>query len=150
VTQPSALTYPLEADVIEPTNNQGINLTHNRYSRGARTVCTFTVVAITSMAAHAATADISGPQQATVRFADLNLSAQQGAETLYARIQSAARQVCGPEDDKNLALFQSRRACVDKAIADAVAHVGNAQLRAVYEARQGQKQPTRTAAVAQR
>jgi len=125
-------------------------LTHNRYSHGAKAACTFTLLAITSVAAHAGAPDISAPQQSTVRFADLNLSAAQGAETLYARIQSAAGQVCGPEDDKNLALFLSRRACVDKAVADAVSHVGNAQLRAVYEAHQGQKQPTRTAAVAQR
>jgi UrcA family protein len=103
-----------------------------------------------SAAAPAGAADSAAFQQVTVRFADINLSVPEGAESLYARIRGAARQVCGPEDEKNLGAVINRRACIEKAIADAVAHVGNAQLRAVYEAHQGRGQATRIAAVVQR
>lgn len=35
---------------------------------------------------------------AKVRFDDLNLDRQAGAETLYKRLESAARRVCGPRE----------------------------------------------------
>ena len=59
-----------------------------------------------------------------VKFADLDLTHASGAETLYSRIRSAARQVCAP-------LFagwewesiKSSRPCIDNAITHAVADV---------------------------
>jgi UrcA family protein len=59
--------------------------------------------------------------QRTVKFADLDLTHAAGAEALYARIRSAARQVCAP----------SMRPCIDQAIARAVADV-NAPLLTSY------------------
>jgi UrcA family protein len=47
--------------------------------------------------------DDSDVPRVTVRFGDLDLSKPQGAETLYRRIRSAARQVCAPLDGGDLA-----------------------------------------------
>jgi UrcA family protein len=63
-----------------------------------------------------------------VAFADLNLGNAQGTLTLYTRIRDAARTVCGPVDIG----FADERAnwnrCVNDAIANAVAKVGDARL----------------------
>lgn len=60
----------------------------------------------------------------TVKFADLDLTHAAGAQTLYSRIQIAARQVCastfaGWEWES----VKSARPCMDKAINRAVADV---------------------------
>ena len=123
-------------------------MNHNRQK--ARTTFIATLLLTCSAAAPAGAADSAAFQQVTVRFADINLSVPEGAESLYARIRSAAQLVCGPEDVKDLASVTSRRTCIEKAIADAVVHVGNAQLRAVYEVHQGRAQGARIAALVQR
>lgn len=127
-----------------------MTLTQNCYAYRTWAACAATVLCLSSTVTQANPSDVSATQQVVVRFGDLNLSAPQGAEALYGRIHTAARQVCGPEETKDLAQVSSRRACIEKSVADAVAHVGNAQLRAVYEAHQGHGQATRIAAVAQR
>jgi UrcA family protein len=122
----------------------------NQNCHKARTTFIAALLLTGSAAAPAGAAESAAFQQVTVRFADINLSVPEGAESLYARIRSAARQVCGREDEKGLALVFSRRACIEKAITDAVTHVGNAQLRAVYEAHQGRGQAARIAGLVQR
>lgn len=87
-----------------------------------------------SAVTQAATPDSSTAPQVIVHFADLNLATPEGAQALYARIRVAAKQVCGPEDDRNLMVFGMRRACMHKAIADAIAHVSSAQLTALHQA----------------
>jgi UrcA family protein len=71
----------------------------------------------------------------TVSFADLDLSKPEGAETLYQRIQAAARQVCGGSVDtrygRDLSRRQAVRACYEKALADAIKQVDNSNLLAV-------------------
>lgn len=68
-----------------------------------------------------------------VSFADLKLTSRQGTVTLYTRIRNAARTVCGTAPDIS---FADGRAdwtrCVDDAIADAVAKIGNANLTDYY------------------
>jgi UrcA family protein len=78
-----------------------------------------------------------------VKFGDLTLSNPQGAATLYRRIAAAARDVCGSYDlDRwNLGSRASLNACVHKAIADAVTKVGQAELFAVYNAKNHQPLP---------
>jgi UrcA family protein len=58
-----------------------------------------------------------------VRFADLDLSRIEGATALYGRLRYAARMVCEPIQTQQPGLAEEYRACVDKAIADAVAGV---------------------------
>jgi UrcA family protein len=89
------------------------------------------------------------PPQVAVKFADLNLATRQGASALYGRIAAAADEVCQSNAVESRDLFaqQQMRACVHKAIADAVAKVGQPQLLAIYNARN--HRPAATVAVAQ-
>jgi UrcA family protein len=70
----------------------------------------------------------------TVSFRDLDLSTQQGAKTLYGRIQSAARKVCGyPGADF---IEQSIwRSCYRNTVSDAVEKVNSPLLTAVHGGR---------------
>jgi UrcA family protein len=70
--------------------------------------------------AHAASPD-AAPSVA-VRYGDLNLATEQGANTLYARVAAAARQVCAADglDIRNLQAYAAARSCETQAIANAV------------------------------
>ena len=74
---------------------------------------------------HAAEAEV--PAQ-TVRFQDLNLNTDAGVQVLYKRIQGAANQVCGDIDGRDLVVARAHKACVERAVADAVATVNNQML----------------------
>lgn len=73
----------------------------------------------------------------TVSFRDLDLSKLDGATTLYRRIQSAAKQVCGKQtaDLIERSIWSS---CYRNAIADAVTKVNNPLLTAVHTGRPAQ------------
>jgi UrcA family protein len=64
----------------------------------------------------------------TVRFQDLDLNTDAGVQVLYHRIKGAANQVCGYVDVRNLVAARTHQACVDRAMADAVAAVNNQML----------------------
>lgn len=72
----------------------------------------------------------------TVRFQDLNLNTDAGVQVLYKRIHGAANLVCGNYEVHDLVGARAHKACVDRAVAEAVAAVNNQML-------------TRTVAVAQ-
>ncbi len=93
----------------------------------------------------AAAGDLTGVRSETVQFGDLNLSSPQGAATLYRRIAAAARDVCD-RGHFDLASLQATRACVDKAIADAVTKIGHPELVAVYNAKTHRALPNAVAA----
>ena len=67
-----------------------------------------------------------------VSYADLDLSTQAGAQTLYHRIRGAARQVCGDEGTSytDKAIWRS---CFKNAVGDAVAKVNSPQLTALHQ-----------------
>ena len=94
--------------------------------------------ALTCGAATVCNATEMDPPQTTVKFADLNVSNPQGAATLYARIQRAARQVCASFDGRDLRSKARMDACVHQAIADAVASVGQPALFDAFNAHNGQ------------
>lgn len=71
-----------------------------------------------------------------VRFSDLNLATDAGAETLYKRIRAAARQVCDGADERFG--YSEYRKCFNKAVDDAVAKVDRQTLHLVH---QGHKPP---------
>lgn len=60
---------------------------------------------------------------ASVTYADLNLATPAGVETLYHRINLAARTVCGSPHERNLDLRRSVRTCQKAAFDGAVATV---------------------------
>jgi UrcA family protein len=63
-----------------------------------------------------------------VRYNDLNLDSATGAGTLYRRIGSAARTVCGREEVSSLAEALQFQRCYDSAVARAIAAVGSPML----------------------
>jgi len=75
----------------------------------------------------------------TVRYADLNLATTAGNDALYARLVSAARQVCGEAGSiRDLGQLAAIQACQREAVANAVHSVHSTQLAAVYAKRLGQ------------
>jgi UrcA family protein len=85
-------------------------------------------------------ADLLGPDVA-VRYGDLNLSTTTGAETLYARIQRAAAQVCRPSDSAQLTMHAGYLRCQNELVARTVANVRSPQLAAVYESHRSVHRP---------
>ncbi len=91
-----------------------------------------------------AAADGNIERSVTVKFGDLNLSNPQGASALYSRIVAAAHQVCDAPVD--LASMAKAKACLNKAISDAVTRVGHPNLIAVYDAKNPHPLPVTVAA----
>jgi UrcA family protein len=74
-----------------------------------------------------------------VSYADLNLSSEAGAATLYQRIRSAARNVCSPEPgERPLERYRDWKQCYETAINNAVGKVNSPLLSALH----GSKTPT--------
>ena len=88
------------------------------------------VTILTLLGATSALAD-EPAKSIKVGYADLDLSTQAGAATLYNRIRGAARQVCGYEG----ASFEDKaiwKSCFTGAIDNAVATVNNPRLTALH------------------
>jgi UrcA family protein len=77
----------------------------------------------------------AAPTSITVSFRDLDLSSIAGATTLYHRIQSAARQVCGTAPETDLIGRAAWQTCYRNSTADAVRKVNNPLLTAVHAGR---------------
>jgi UrcA family protein len=81
------------------------------------------------------------PEIATrrINYSDLDLSRTAGAAALYRRIKSAARQVCDPMDSRAFGIsYTAMHACVQQAIARAVADVNAPVLTSYHQAATGQ------------
>jgi UrcA family protein len=102
------------------------------------------------LAALPAAADSFEPLKVTVKFGDLDVSHPQGAAVLYRRIRAAAQSVCSPYDGSGLSAKMLLDACVNKAVADAVATVDKPALFAVYSAKMGKTMPARVASLGNR
>ena len=71
------------------------------------------------------------PASVTVSYRDLDLNKEAGVEQLYARLRRAAQAVCGPDTDiRDLGRTASRKACIAKALAEAVEATHNDRLSA--------------------
>ena len=95
------------------------------------------VLGIGSGMAHAAS-PVGDVQSVTVKFSDLNLATDAGADMLYRRIAAAARAVCPDPNIRDLRAFASNEACRSEAIARAVRDVSSPRLAAVYSAHTNQ------------
>lgn len=93
-----------------------------------------------SLGAHAGEAQRSTEvtTSVAVSYADLDIASAAGAKTLYARIRSAARKVCGPEpsglDLHGMAAYD---ACFQGAVSRAVHRVGSDRLQALHAVQSG-------------
>jgi UrcA family protein len=86
------------------------------------------------------------PPQVIVKFGDLDLSTSQGALALYGRIHNAAVNVCWRVHDSELGYMLNKGACERQAIADAVTHINQPGLSAVFASKYRTPQPTVLAA----
>jgi UrcA family protein len=73
-----------------------------------------------------------------VNYGDLDVVDEEGAATLYRRLQVASRQVCSPrEDAHNLTQAAHWKVCYSGALDDAVAKVGDLRVTALHRAKTG-------------
>jgi UrcA family protein len=89
----------------------------------------------------------SDAKQQVVTFADINMSSQAGAMTVYKRLGGAARHVCSNRQGLRLGEMQRNRACVAEAIANAVTSVNQPALTAEHLARTSRSETKRVAAI---
>jgi UrcA family protein len=89
-------------------------------------------IGLASGAGTAAAADGVDPMSKTVAYGDLNLETTVGANVLYARIRTAAREVCAPFEGRELARKVRWDSCYDHAVKSAVAQVDKPSLTALY------------------
>jgi UrcA family protein len=91
----------------------------------------------TTLVAGAIQAAESGDAPATqlVSYGDLNLSSPEGTERLYRRIQNAAERVCGQVDVLDLHAVALKKACINRAVSQAVAAVKSPMLTSEHPAR---------------
>ena len=91
----------------------------------------------------AATADQRDgePLTKTVSYADLNLNAEPGAQTLYGRLRMAATQVCAPFRGNSLRERTNWSECFNVALARSVAQIDAPMLTAYHLSRTGKTQP---------
>jgi UrcA family protein len=76
-----------------------------------------------------------GAPRVHVRYSDLDLRTEQGSSALYQRITSAAREVCGSVDIRDLTGLTANRKCQSEAVARAVSDLNSPQLAMVHAAR---------------
>jgi UrcA family protein len=108
-----------------------------------RATHTALLAAVATAAAQLALADSSYyviPMQ-RVDYSDIDLSRAAGANALYERLQTAAREVCRPLDSEQLALHKHYVNCRTRAVADAVARIDNPLLTALHEFKTGLPAP---------
>ena len=68
-----------------------------------------------------------------VSYADLNLTTKAGLEAMYARLEAAAKDVCGEAPMLiELARYKHYERCVDSTLASAVSSVRSASLAALH------------------
>jgi UrcA family protein len=111
--------------------NMSFSPKSSRSLRAGMAVIAGCIVAGVAAAADAATPSAEVPSM-TVHFADLDLTTEQGAHTLYRRLESAARYVCPSADLRDLERSALSRSCQEQAIARAVQAVSSPRLAAVY------------------
>jgi UrcA family protein len=118
--------------------------THFTDPRARIAIAIFGLLVSTFAAVCSASAtDSSGAPQATVKYADLDISTAQGAAMLYNRIRFTAEGLCAPLNRGDLASKFRVQTCVQQAIEGAVAKVNRPALSAVYATKYGVPQPAK-------
>jgi UrcA family protein len=107
----------------------------SRISDLLRASATLTACLIVGASATAYAAADASPS-VRVNYRDLNLATEQGTQTLYGRIVSAAHRVCAVSDIRVLAEVAAAQACEAQAIEKAVRAVNSPRLAATHSAHQ--------------
>ena len=106
-------------------------VTHGR--KGSRWLfAALTATLVVTSAAQAA--PVVEARSVKVSYGDLNLASDDGAQLLYGRIVSAARQVCEADrlDNRDLRAVSLEQRCEAQAIAAAVSAVNSPRLAALH------------------
>jgi UrcA family protein len=77
-------------------------------------------------------ADPSEPLTKIVHYGDLNLDSEGGAKVLYARLRSAAKEVCTPLESLDVTRRRLWQSCFNSAVANAVRQVDKITLSALH------------------
>jgi UrcA family protein len=109
-------------------------------NRLSTTTLTF-ALALGFQSAHAADTPQDSPSL-VVQYADLDVSHSAGATALYRRLKGAAETVCAPFDGRDLASRTTFNACVQSALATAVAKVNQPALTSYYKAKTNARNAT--------
>lgn len=117
--------------------------------RIAWTAIGIAMASLLSINAQAGDDPYAAPQKA-VDYADLDLSVPADADTLYARLQKAAKRVCGRIDVRDLHNASKQRDCYRESLAAAVAAVNHNSVTALYKADKSIKLAERRDATAPR
>lgn len=102
--------------------------------RTFQALCAVTL-AIAAIAAPAGAAETTRTQ-VEVRYADLNLETQAGAQVLLRRLDHAARQACGVERGGRGFAHHRQSECAARALSKAVTAVGSPMLAQAYAERE--------------
>jgi UrcA family protein len=105
-----------------------------RRARGRAVMVIGCLAAIASGATLAATPAANVPS-VTVKYGDLNLSTDEGAQRLYGRITQAARSVCETQNGRDPKAVATSRTCESAAIARAVSDVHSPGVAATFATR---------------
>lgn len=97
--------------------------------------CTLLAMLLSSLSAAAAAVEPGEVATRRVNFADLDLTRSAGVAVLYARIKSAAGEVCEPVNARALESVERSHRCTEQAIARAVADVNAPALTSYYLAK---------------
>jgi UrcA family protein len=84
------------------------------------------------MSSGQANADSAQVLTKTVSYDARTLNSEQGARTLYARLRSAAQEVCSPPEARELNRRQVWQSCVDNSVESAVLKVNSPLVSAVH------------------
>jgi UrcA family protein len=98
------------------------------------------LLALASAAASSNPNDTDELHSMKVDYADLNVHTLAGAAVLYHRIERAAREVCGPDNELSAPGFSRHgqwKSCRQMAIAAAVAKVNSPWLTAIHDSKTG-------------
>lgn len=106
-----------------------------------QTLVVLAVLSATMLAGVTQAATAADFPKQDVSYKDLNLNSNAGIQVLYKRIQGAANQVCGKVDVRDLQGMSVQKACVERAISDAVATVNSQSLTRVYLTKSGGLMP---------
>lgn len=103
----------------------------------------FTTIILTSalaagaQIAHAADPTDDSRRNATVHYADLNVTSIEGATALYHRVQRAAESVCSEGQTRDFEAAGSYTTCVSDTISNAVPQINQPTLTAYYRSKLG-------------
>jgi UrcA family protein len=101
----------------------------------ALAICAAAAIGHSASAAPTDQTVAGGLRTYVVRFHDLDVSRMEGAAALYSRIHHAAVVVCEPGVSRDVGIYVMYRACMDKAVADAVEHVNRPLLSQYHQLR---------------